>query len=41
MMVLVGLSGFLLAVPLTAVGMVLVKLLYIEGVLGDSVDVPR
>jgi predicted PurR-regulated permease PerM len=41
MMVLVGLSGFLLAVPLTAVGMVLVKLLYIEGVLGDQVDVPR
>jgi predicted PurR-regulated permease PerM len=41
MVVLVGLLGFVLAVPLTAVGLVLVKLLYIEGVLGDSVDLPR
>lgn len=41
MVVLVGLLGFVLAVPLTAVGLVLVKLLYIEGVLGDPVDLPR
>jgi predicted PurR-regulated permease PerM len=41
MTVLVGLLGFVLAVPLTAVGLVMVKLLYIEGVLGDTADVPH
>jgi predicted PurR-regulated permease PerM len=34
--VLVGTLGFLLAVPLTAVGLVLVKLLYVRDVLGDD-----
>jgi predicted PurR-regulated permease PerM len=40
MVVLVGLLGLALAVPITAVGLVMVKLLYVQGVLGDDVDVP-
>lgn len=37
--VLAGPMGVALAVPITVVGMVMVKLLYIEDVLGDPVDV--
>lgn len=35
-----GLLGLLLATPLMAVVLVLIKLLYVEDVLGDSLDVP-
>jgi len=38
--VLVGPIGLLLATPLTAVFIVLVKMLYIQDLLGDSIDTP-
>lgn len=38
--ILLGALGFTLASPLLAVAMVLVKLLYVEDVLGDSMEVP-
>jgi predicted PurR-regulated permease PerM len=38
--VLFGILGLIVATPLMAVIMVLVKMLYVEDVLGDSVDVP-
>ncbi len=38
--VLLGTLGMLLATPLTAVAAVLVKMLYLEDLLGESIDVP-
>jgi predicted PurR-regulated permease PerM len=38
--VLFGKLGLILATPLTAVGMVLVKMLYVEDMLGDPVEIP-
>jgi predicted PurR-regulated permease PerM len=35
---ILGVSGFILATPLTAVGMVLIQKFYIEDVLGDSLE---
>jgi predicted PurR-regulated permease PerM len=35
-----GLAGLALAAPLTAVALVLVKMLYVEDVLGETVDLP-
>lgn len=37
---LLGLFGLLLAAPLTALGIVLVKMLYLEDTLGESVSIP-
>jgi hypothetical protein len=38
--VLVGAIGVALAAPLTAVGVVLVKMLYVEGVLHEPAELP-
>jgi predicted PurR-regulated permease PerM len=38
--VLVGGLGVVVATPLTAAALVLVKILFVEDALGDSVDVP-
>jgi hypothetical protein len=32
--------GFVLAAPLTVVGMVMIKKLYVEGVLGEQASLP-
>jgi predicted PurR-regulated permease PerM len=34
-----GFLGLLVAVPMLAAGMVAVKMLYVEGVVGDEIDV--
>jgi predicted PurR-regulated permease PerM len=38
--VLLGALGLLLAAPLTALALVLVKMLYMEDVLGETVELP-
>jgi predicted PurR-regulated permease PerM len=39
--ILLGLSGLILATPLTAIILALVKMIYVEGILEDAASVPR